>query len=111
VAEVIEVERKPSVPIGDRGQDAFGGTTDFVDRGVRMRAICIIGRQDVVVDGIEPEDHGITVLGGSSDHLILDVEDAAVPVKVGDEIAFRPGYGALLALSTSPYVSKIIIEE
>ncbi len=111
VAEVIEVERKPSVPIGDRGQDAFGGSTDFVDRGMRMRAICIIGRQDVVVDGIEPEDKGIIVLGGSSDHLILDVEDAALPVKVGDEIAFRPGYGALLALSTSPYVSKIIIEE
>jgi predicted amino acid racemase len=111
VAEVIEVERKPSVPIGDRGQDAFGGNVSFVDRGVRARAICIIGRQDVVVDGIEPEDRGIIVLGGSSDHLILDVEDAENSIKIGDEIAFTPGYGALLALSTSPYVSKVIIEE
>lgn len=111
VAEVIEVARKPSVPIGARGQDAFGGTTDFVDRGVRTRAICALGRQDVVVDGLTPEDPGMAVLGGSSDHLILDVEDAAMDVRVGDEIGFTPGYGALLALSTSPYVSKVIREE
>ena len=92
------------------GQDAFGGTPTFVDRGVRMRAICNLGRQDVVVDGIEPEDPGIIVLGGSSDHLILDVEDARNPVKLGDEITFYPGYGALLALSTSPYVQKVVIK-
>lgn len=108
VAEVVEVERKPSIPIGERGQDAFGGTPEFEDRGIRLRAICNLGRQDVVVDGIEPEMPGIRVLGGSSDHLILDVEDAAEPVKVGDELAFWPGYGALLALCTSPYVQKIV---
>lgn len=110
VAEVIEVERKPSVPIGETGQDAFGGTPQYVDRGWRKRAICNIGRQDVVVDGIEPEDGGIIVLGGSSDHLILDVEEAATDVKVGDQLAFYPGYGALLALSTSPYVSKVVVK-
>lgn len=109
-AEVVEVERKPSMPIGDRGQDAFGGTPEFVDRGIRSRAICNLGRQDVVVDGIEPLDPGILVLGGSSDHLILDVEDAAEDIKVGDEIRFYPGYGALLALSTSPYVQKIVVK-
>lgn len=110
VAEVIEVEHKPSVPIGETGQDAFGGTPQYVDRGIRKRAICNIGRQDVVVDGIEPEDAGIIVLGGSSDHLILDVEEAASDVKVGDQIAFYPGYGALLALSTSPYVAKVVVK-
>ena len=52
---------------------------------------------------------GIKVLGGSSDHLILDVEDAEENVKVGDELAFWPGYGALLAASTSPYVQKVVI--
>ena len=108
VAEVVEVESKPSLPIGELGQDAFGGTPVFVDRGVRRRAICNIGRQDVVVDGIEPEDPGILVLGGSSDHLILDVEDARETVKVGTELTFFPGYGALLALSTSPYVQKTV---
>jgi predicted amino acid racemase len=109
VAEVVEVERKPSIPIGDRGQNAFGETCEFEDRGVRLRAILNLGRQDVIVDGIEPEIQGITVLGGTSDHLILDVEDAEQAVKLGDELAFYPGYGALLALSTSPYVQKVVM--
>lgn len=107
-AEIVELETKPSVPIGEIGQDAFGGTPTFTDRGLRRRAILNLGRQDVVVDGLEPLDPGIVVLGGSSDHLLLDVEDAAAPLKVGDEVAFHPGYGALLALSTSPYVQKLV---
>jgi predicted amino acid racemase len=111
VAEIIELEKKPSMPIGDRGQDAFGGSTDFIDRGCRRRAICNLGRQDVVIDGIIPVDPGIMVLGGSSDHLILDVEDAHTPLQVGSEVAFFPGYGALLALITSPYVQKMVVKE
>jgi predicted amino acid racemase len=110
VAEIVEVEYKPSVPIGNRGQDAFGGFTDFVDRGIRKRAICNIGRQDVVVDGIQPEDPGVIVLGGSSDHLVLDVEDAHTALMVGDEVIFYPSYGALLAATTSPYVQKVVIK-
>ncbi len=109
VGEVVELERKPSVPIGERGQDAFGGTPEFVDRGIRRRAICNLGRQDVVVDNLTPEDPGIIVLGGSSDHLILDVEDAQQAVTLGAEIAFTPGYGALLAASTSAYVQKVVM--
>jgi predicted amino acid racemase len=109
VAEVVEVGRKPSIPIGERGQDAFGETNVFQDRGVRLRAICNMGRQDVTVTGIEPEDPGIIVLGGSSDHLVLDVEDAGSPVRLGQELAFRPNYSALLAASTSPYVQKVVL--
>lgn len=111
VGEVVELERKPSVPIGERGQDAFGGVPQFVDRGIRRRAICNLGRQDVVVDNLEPEDSGIIVLGGSSDHLILDVEDAHQDIAIGAEIALYPGYGALLAASTSAYVHKVVVGE
>ena len=109
VAEVIEVERKPSIPIGLRSQDAFGGQATFVDRGIRTRAICNIGRQDVVVDGVTPVDPGMIVLGGSSDHLIVDVEQAAEEVRTGSEIAFIPSYGSLLAATTSPYVQKVVL--
>lgn len=110
VTEIVEIERKPSVPIGCRGQDAFGGFHDFVDRGIRKRAICNIGRQDVVVDGITPEDPGIIVLGGSSDHLVIDVEEACEEVRLGDEVVFYPSYGALLAATTSPYVQKVVLK-
>jgi len=109
VAEVVEVECKPSVPIGNRGQDAFGGYMEFVDRGIRKRAICNIGRQDVKIDGITPDDPGIIVLGGSSDHLVLDVEEAHTEVQVGDNIVFYPDYGALLAAITSPYVQRVVL--
>ena len=108
VAQVIELEKKPSMPIGVRGQDAFGGTPNFVDRGWRKRAICNIGRQDIVVDNLEPEDSGNIVLGGSSDHLILDVEDSASDLRVGSEVGFFPGYAALLAAATSAYVQKVV---
>ncbi|GAB4275128.1 MAG: hypothetical protein Kow0029_16030 [Candidatus Rifleibacteriota bacterium] len=111
VGEVIEAEIKPSMPIGERGQDAFGQTQEFKDLGLRKRVICNLGRQDVVVDGIQPVESGIVVLGGSSDHLLLDVEDCQRDLKVGDEVRFYPGYGALLALSTSEYVQKVVIEE
>ena len=110
VAEIIELEEKPSVPIGERGQDAFGGTPQFIDRGIRKRAICNIGRQDTALDNLEPEDPGIIVLGGSSDHLLLDVQDANPPLAVGDQVAFYPGYSALLAASTSKYVEKVVVE-
>lgn len=108
-AEIIELQRKPSVPIGPRGQDAFGGYEEFVDRGVRRRAILDIGRQDAILEGLIPCEPGVEVLGGSSDHLIVDVEDASGPLEVGDTLRFYPDYGSLLALATSPYVEKIVI--
>lgn len=105
-AEVIEVHEKPSVPIGEIGQDAFGNKPTFADVGRHLRAICAIGRQDVVPEGLAPVDPAIRILGASSDHLLLDVTAAAVRPAVGDVIEFLPGYGALLAAMTSPYVDK-----
>ncbi|MGI6784911.1 MAG: alanine racemase [Aminivibrio sp.] len=104
-AEVVEVARKPSVPRGPAGSDAFGGKPVFEDRGPRLRAIAAIGRQDVRVEGLTPELEGVCILGASSDHMILDVEDCRLPPAPGDKLRFFPDYGAMLALATSPYVS------
>jgi len=46
----------------------------------------------------------------SSYYLILDIEEAQDKIRLGNEIAFFPGYGSLLAASTSPYVQKVVIE-
>ena len=102
-AEVIEVQRKPSVPIGEICQDAFGRTPEFVDRGWGRRAILALGRQDCVPEGLRPVRQGLEILGASSDHLILADEAG---LTVGDEVEFLPSYGALLAAMTSPYVYK-----
>ena len=73
-------------------------------RGTRRQAIVALGRQDVDLDGLIPPA-GITVLGMSSDHLVLDVGDH--PVTVGDELRFGLGYGALVRAMTSPFVTRV----
>lgn len=105
-APVIECRRKPSAPTGTIAQDAFGGRPVFEDRGERMRAIVAIGHQDVVPTDITPLDPRIQVLGASSDHLVLDVEDLPEPPRVGEAVSFVPGYSATLRLFTSGYVEK-----
>jgi predicted amino acid racemase len=108
-APVIECAVKPSKPIGTAAQDAFGNVPSFPDLGMRRRAICALGRQDAPPEGLVPLDPGVRVLGASSDHLVLDVEDMAGPPRIGDDLRFVPGYGATLALFTSPYVEKTLI--
>src|SRR4029453_3253220 len=105
--ELLEVKTKPSVPIGTMGVDAFGNRPVFEDKGDRLRAIVNIGREDVTVEGLSPAAPGIEVLGASSDHLILDVTDAQPAPQVGDNVAFRMSYAALLAAMTSEYVEKM----
>jgi predicted amino acid racemase len=105
-AEVLELRRKPSVPIGERCEDAFGKYPTFEDRGEALRALLDIGREDVDIESLTPVDHGVAILGGSSDYLVVDVSEAGGRFRVGDEIAFAPKYGALLAAMTSEYVEK-----
>jgi len=104
-AEVIEIKRKPSVPVGTICQDAFGEVPCFEDRGHRTRAILALGRQDVTVRGLIPTDPKIEILGASSDHLIIDATEAGL--SVGSTVTFLPNYSATLALFTSRYVRKV----
>jgi predicted amino acid racemase len=110
-AEVIEVLAKPSKPIGKIGQNAFGVVPELKDRGIRMRAICAVGRQDLDPDALEALDPGVSILGASSDHLILDVDEAENPVGVGSVLSFRPAYSALLRAFTSPFVEKVVVSQ
>jgi ornithine racemase len=103
IAEVIEVAMKPAQPWGDRAQAAFGEAPARTGCKTVHQAILALGRQDVDPDGLQPPE-GITILGMSSDHLIVDLGDH--PVVVGDEINFGVGYGALVRAMTSPFVTK-----
>jgi arginase family enzyme len=104
--DLLEVKVKPSMPIGKSGVDAFGQRPQFVDEGDRLRGIANIGREDVIVEGLEAVHKGVRVLGASSDHLVLDLTDAQPPLKVGDRVGFRMNYGAMLTVMTSEYVEK-----
>ena len=103
---VLELKRKPSVPIGEIGSDAFGRKPHFEDMGERLKAILDIGEQDVVPSGLTPMLEGCRVLHASSDHLIVDVTDCPEKLSVDDRIPFRMSYGALLRVMTSRYIAK-----
>lgn len=108
--EVIEAKEKPSLPTGKIGRDAFGNVPTFIDRGVRKRILCAVGKQDIDFGAIYPLDEDIIILGGSSDHLILDSSDSKIDYKVGDIIEFRLSYVGVLRGMTSEYIKKEIIE-
>lgn len=110
VAEIIEIKEKPSVPIGVIGRDAFGNIPVFEERGTLKRAILAVGKQDTATHPVYPLDTSIQVLGGSSDHLIIDLTHCRHPYGVGDEVVFNLSYGAMLALMTSEYITKHFIE-
>lgn len=108
-AEIIELMTKPSFPIGERGVDAFGQKVEYEDIGLIKRAILAVGKQDVYPGNIWPIDDNVTILGSSSDHLIVNVTNT--DYKLGDYISFRMGYGGLLQLMTSKYIKKKYIYE
>ncbi|WP_202901501.1 hypothetical protein [Thalassospira australica] len=107
-AEVIESKTKPSKPWGTIAQTTFGTPPIAQDVGDVFQAILAIGQQDVDPSGLCPPD-GIKVLGGSSDHLLLNT--GTNQAQVGSEITFLPDYSALLRSMTSPYVEKTYIGE
>ena len=107
-AEVIEVKDKPSYPQGQIHVDAFGHTPYYEDRGIRKRALVAVGRVDIGdFNDIFPRMEGIEILGGSSDHTILDVQqvfDRGEEIKVGDILEFDVNYGSLVFLTGSENV-------
>ena len=106
-AQIVELKEKPSLPIGEVGVDAFGQKPYYEDRGIIKRAIIAIGKQDTDIDSMEPLDPDVEILGGSSDHIILDVTKSSKGYKVGDIVQFVVGYGGMLKTATSPYVEKV----
>ncbi len=106
VAEVIESKMKPSLPRGARAQAAFGTPERRADRGTIRQAIVALGQQDTDPAGLVPPP-GMTVLGASSDHLVLDAGDR--DLRPGDEISFGLDYAALVRAMTSPFVAHHVV--
>jgi predicted amino acid racemase len=109
VAEVIEVETKPSLPEGTIALDAFGRPPpQREDRGLRRRAIVAMGEQDLRTQHLTPKRPGVTIEGASSDHLVLDVTEADPPVQLGEGLAFDPAYAAVATVMASRGVRQIV---
>lgn len=111
-AEVVEVKTKPSVPVGELSVDAFGRTRTFVDRGRRRRAVLAMGRVDYgECEDLIPREPGLIILGASSDHTLVDVQNTVRDIQVGDILEFDLCYATMVYLTHSESVHLVFREE
>ena len=107
--EVIEASAKPTYPIGEIVVDGFGNKIEYIDNGIRKRVIVALGKNDI--GGylqLYPHDKDAFILGGSSDHTIVDVEDSKIDYKVGMKVKFDLDYESVMVSSQSKYLDVII---
>lgn len=110
-AQIVELNEKPTHPIGQLMVNAFGDLPYYEDRGIRKRAIVALGNQDLGDSSrLIPKDKDMIVLGASSDHTILDIHDCKTEYKLGDIVEFNILYQAMLMTTLSEYVHKKIIK-
>ena len=113
-AQVIEITRKPVIPIGELEKNPSGELfeIDESDYGRwTYRAIIDIGRLDVSEEYLILEDPSLEMSGASSDMLIIDLGENKAGYKVGDWISFRLKYMGALGLMNSSYITKNLVTE
>lgn len=108
-SQIIEISKKPMVPMGDLGVNPQGKTVE-VDEGdygkTSYRAIIDVGVLDIQPDYLIPVDDHVKITDASSDMLILDVGSNPNKYKVGDMIRFKLKYMGALGLMSSDYIEK-----
>ena len=70
----------------------------------RLLGILSLGQLDTEPEYLFPISPGVTVIGSSSDHTVVDLTESPQTPSVGDRISFHLGYFALSRLMVSPYV-------
>ena len=109
--EVIEVKNKPTHPIGEIFVDAFGSKPTYEDRGNRKRALIALGKVDYAyLDDLILNEEGAFLVGASSDHTIIDVENVKRDIKVGDIIEFDLCYSTMVYVTNSANIRKVYVE-
>ncbi len=111
-AQIIELNTKPTMPIGQIGVDGLGIAQEYQDKGLRKRALLALGVFDVGdIDKLICLDKGSYILGASSDHLIVDIEDSKIDYQLGDIINFQLHYKAMLFTTANPLMNIKYINE
>ncbi len=111
-SEIIEITRKPKVPIGMMAANPSGETfeVDESDYGkYSYRAILDVGLLDISPDYLLPENEGLRIVNASSDMLVLDLGETQSNYKVGDLVSFRLKYMGALRLLNSDYIDKVVV--
>lgn len=113
-AQIIELNEKPMVPMGETGYNLSGNKMKFDEKDIgasSYRAILDVGLLDVEAQHIAPTNKHIQIVGASSDMIVIDLGENVEGYKVGDLIEFRMDYMGALRLMHSPYVEKKLVDE
>lgn len=110
LAEIVEIRSKEIDPHSQQGFDAFGKSVYPFLKGKRKRALLAVGKQDVDEHQLYFADSGVTIVGATSNYLVVDVEESTREYQVGDVLCFHAGYGAALRAFLSPYVEKVYVK-
>ncbi len=111
-AEIIELTKKPKVPVGEFGTNVAGDQIEINEKDYgksSYRAILDIGLLDIQIDYITPEKRNIDFSGASSDMIILDLGQNRSKIKVGDLVAFDLDYLGILGILNSDYIKKVVV--
>lgn len=107
-AQIVECGEKPTMPVGEQGINCFGSYRTYEDHGIRKRAIVAIGEYDMGnYEKLVPVDPAVKVLGASSDHTIVDIQDSKQDYKLGDIMEFELRYQSMLFTTANPLVRKV----
>jgi len=108
-AEVIEVNEKPMVPMGELGHNLTGDVMQFDQQNAAEsthRAIVDVGLLDIEADHFKPVDEDMQIVGSSSDMTVIDLGNNKKGVKTGDVIEFKMDYMGILRIMHSKYIDK-----
>jgi predicted amino acid racemase len=108
-SEIIEITRKPKVPIGPLAANPSGETFQINEEDYgkeSYRAILDIGLLDISPDYLIADDDHINIVNASSDMLIVDLGESPGDYAVGDKISFQLKYMGALRLLNSDYIDK-----
>lgn len=109
-AEIIEITVKPTVPVGELGENVAGQTFSVnahEDLGsTSLRAILDIGLLDMQLHYLIPDDTNIQLIDASSDMTVIDISNTTQKYQVGDLVSFHLKYMGALQLLNSDYIQK-----
>lgn len=110
--EILEITRKPRVPIGELAANPSGEVTEINedDFGKKSyRAIIDVGLLDIAPEFIIPDDDDVEIVNASSDMLVVDLGPSKSHYKVGDLLSFKLKYMGALSLLNSDYIGKKVV--
>ncbi|MFH2096211.1 MAG: alanine racemase [Bacteroidota bacterium] len=111
-AEIIELTKKPIVPMGQAGTNVAGNEPDINENDygkTSWRAILDIGLLDINTEHMFPIGRNINISGASSDMIVVDLGRNSGNFRVGDLIPFRLSYMGVLSVMSSDYIEKRIV--